>query len=120
MSNLFSLFLLFIMLGIMAAARSRLSGPSRRGFKTPGKARPPLVQEDQAGQTRQDRPESERRPAAMTRQNRKTVFSEMEDREHDWLAQQLQEEYRRGVQLKSDMFSLKQEHLKAHNRIHFG
>lgn len=119
MSNLISLFLLFIMLGIMAAARSRLSGPSRRGFKTPGKARPPLVQEDQAGQTKQDRQASGRSTAAMTRPNRKTAFSDMEDREHDWLAQQLQEEYRRGVQLKSDMFSLKQEHLKEHNRIHF-
>ncbi len=49
--------------------------------------------------------------------NRKE-FAAMEDREHDWLAQQLREESRAKTRLMSDMRSLKGGHARANRRIH--
>lgn len=44
--------------------------------------------------------------------------SDMEDREHDWLAAQIREEARMKRSIDREMYDLKAEHLREHNKIH--
>lgn len=44
--------------------------------------------------------------------------SDMEDREHDWLAAQIREEARMKRSIDREMYDLKAEHLREHDKIH--